>query len=571
MNRSFLRLPHFALLGVVLFTTVFFWLAHEGLYALDDYYYARYAHQLLTGAFRVEPDPLGLLHDPLKERPLIFGPVALLYRLFGISIITTTLWPLLATLGCAGLLWALYRRRHPVTAAGAMLLLGLHYFTLNLATYLYPDNILMFWCLASAAALLQGRRPPQTRPAAWGAGFAVLNFAALLSKETIAYYLPFYLLLLGRDVWRRQHLRFWFSALLVGGALLAGLLLFYQHYTHDALYRLHLIENTNAFLSEGNYLSGNRASLVARLTWQPVAFLVGSGLGVAFLLAAWAAVPASSTEQGPNDARYWLALGGCTLAFYWWGSTSLAHYNPISLLPRMTTPLLPPLCLAAGFGLERLVRSGRGAGLLGGLLLGSAAWLHNGVSLLYGGMGLFCLLLTSRQQLRGFSRWLAPGSASLAVGATAVLGALLVVRPAYIMLKPTNSAHFAQQRLIQHHLQGKPGGVVLVDDYLIGNYDFFYDFRVPTTLSYRRYWARDSVQLGPGQHAWLLLNRSILSNDELTRKLIRYSPDSVLSWFPRRRLLAQDGTVELYQVSLSTPAQENRPLEPAQHAQGSAQ
>ncbi|QNE39093.1 hypothetical protein F1C16_05775 [Hymenobacter sp. NBH84] len=57
-------------------------------------------------------------------------------------------------------------------------------------------------------------------------------------------------------------------------------------------------------------------------------------------------------------------------------------------------------------------------------------------------------------------------------------------------------------------------------------------------------------QRGHAAQAWLLLNRATLSNDELTRKLIRYSPDSVLSWFPRRRLLAQDGQVELYIVGL---------------------
>ena len=83
----------------------------------------------------------------------------------GVNIISATLWPLLATLGCAGLIWRLYRRREPVVAGGAMLLLGLHYFTLNLSNYLYPDNMLMFWCLAGAAALLRGRRAGPAGPA----------------------------------------------------------------------------------------------------------------------------------------------------------------------------------------------------------------------------------------------------------------------------------------------------------------------------------------------------------------------------------------------------------------------
>ncbi|UOQ82124.1 ArnT family glycosyltransferase [Hymenobacter sp. 5414T-23] len=354
------RLADWTLLFVVLFTIAYFFLSHEGLYAIDDYFYSRYAHQLISGTFRVAPDPQGLLHDPLKERPMIYGPVALCYLLFGINIISSTLWPLLATLGCAVLFWKLYRRREPVVAATAMLLLGLHYFTLNLTNYLYPDNILMFWCLAGSAALLVGRRA-EARKVAWGMGFAGLSFAALLSKETIVYYLPFYLAVLGRDAWRRQNLRFWVAAMASGLVLLSAYLAFYQLFTNDALYRLHLIEHTNEFLKEGNYLLGNRAALMGRITWQPLAFFIGTGLGPLLLLAIAALLQPAAPD---SDKRFWLGLGFSTLLFFWVGSTSLSQYNPITLLPRMTTPLLPPLALAAGYGLRTLLRTGKGVALV---------------------------------------------------------------------------------------------------------------------------------------------------------------------------------------------------------------
>lgn len=562
MNRLTARLPDWTLLLVVGLTGAYFLLTHEGLYALDDYYYARYAQQLLTGTFRVEPDPLGLLHDPLKERPLIFGPVALCYALFGINIISTTLWPLLATLGCAVLVWHLYRRREPVVAAGALLLLGLHYFTLNLTNYLYPDNILMFWCLAGSAALLRGREPGRAA-GWWGAGFALLSFAALLSKETIAYYLPFYLGVLGLDAFRRRHGRFWMSALGTGAALLAAYLGFYQYYTHDALYRLHLIEHTNEFLREGNYLAGNRAALLARVTWQPLVFFAGAGLGLMLVLAVFAfnrpASPSSATSPTPTasspaaadapDRRYWLALSLVTLALYWVGSTSLSQYNPITLLPRMTTPLLPPLALAAGFGLRALVQRAGGRALAaGGLLLLLAGWLHNSAAVLYALPGAWLVLLGIGARRPVWPARLRAGTPGLAAATMLVLAAALAVRPLYFMTKPSVSGHFAQDQVIREHLRAPARGVVFVDDYLIGNYDFYYGFRVPHGLQYRRYWARDSVRLQPGQRAWLLLNRATLTNDELTRKLIRYSPDSVLRWFPQRRLVAEQGPVSLYEV-----------------------
>ncbi len=556
VNNLLARLPALTLLFVILFTGAYFLLTHEGLYALDDYYYARYAHQLLAGTFRLGPDPQGLLHDPLHERWLIFGPVAGFFALFGVNIISATLWPLLATLGCAGLIYGLYGRREPVVASGAMLLLGLHYFTLNLSNYLYPDNILMFWALAGAAALLRGREPGR-RAGWWGLGFALLSFAAFLSKETIAYYLPFYVAMLGLDLWRRRHGRFWAVALAAGVLLLTGYLGFYQYLTHDALYRLHLIEQTNEFLSDNNYLTGSRAALLSRLTTQPLGFFVGIGLGLMLALAAAALgrpapvhTPAPTTEA--PDRRFWLALAAITLALYWLGSTSLSQYNPITLLPRMTTPLLPPLALAAGFGLKRLLAAGNGGwrALAVGLALGlMAGWLRTAVAIVYLLPGLWLLGVgLSRWWPRRLTAWLLPGSARLATATVAVMALALAVRPVYFMRKPPVSAHSAQARLLGQHPSRPTRGTLLIDDFLIDNYDFSYGFRVPAGLHFRRYWARDSIRISPAQPAWLLLNRATLSNDELTRKLIRYSPDSVLSWYPRRRLVAQDGPVELYEV-----------------------
>jgi hypothetical protein len=536
------RLPDLTLALVVLLTAAYFFLTHEGLYDLDDYFYSRYAQQLAGGTFRVLPDPLGLLHDPLKERWLIFGPVALLYRLFGISIITTTLWPLLCTLACSVVLWAAYRKREPVVAAAAMLLLGLHYFTLNLTNYLYPDNILMFWCLLCALTLLRGRQARRNH-LLWGSGFALFNFAALLSKETVVYYLPFYLGVLVLDIYGRRNLRFWLAAAVVGTAVLGAYLAFYQVYTHDALYRIHLIEHTNTFLKEGNFLEGNRAALLARITYQPLGFLVGIGLGVALVLAGAAATTWRRTTN--PDRGFWLGLACTTLAFYWLGSTSLTQYNPITLLPRMTTPLLPPLCVAAGYGLRDFVTKARGGYWLALLLLGCAAWLHNSISLVYGAVALYF----------GVASWVAgpghkwqPGTTRFAALALLALALALSIRPVYFMQKPSVSAYAAQQRVLRQQLARPARGVVFVDDFLIGNYDFYYGYQVPPGLRFRRYTASDSVHLAPGEHAWLLVNRATLTNPELTRKLIRYSEADVLARFPTRRAVAQEGKVQLYQI-----------------------
>nr|WP_045687099.1 hypothetical protein [Hymenobacter sp. AT01-02] len=427
-----------------------------------------------------------------------------------------------------------------------MLLLGLHYFTLNLTNYLYPDNVQLFFAMASATALLLGRRSKPAKAAAWGGGFALANFAGLLSKETIVYYLPFYLVVLARDVRCRHHGRFWGAAVATGAVVLVAYLGYYSWVADDALYPFHVVEHTNEARKYHSYALG-RTDLLARITWQPLALLVSTGLGTVMLLAGRAVVQ----WRRPTDPemRFWLALAGSSLAFYWLGSTSLTYYNPNSLLPRMLTPLLPPLCLAAGFGLEQYWRTGRGGQWLAVGFLAAAAWLHNSLSIAYAVPGLFLALaagLTPRTERQG--NWCQPGSQVFARSMLLVLGLSLALRPAYFMTKPSRSEYTAQHRLLQRELRGAAGGIVFVDGFLVRNFDFSYGFAVPHGLQFLPYNSHDTVKATPARPAWLLLNRATLRNDDLVPSIISYSAEQVLAPFPQRQLVAHDGAVELYRV-----------------------
>ncbi|WP_303311316.1 glycosyltransferase family 39 protein [Hymenobacter sp. BT730] len=544
MKDSSPRVATWTLLGLVVFIVAYFFFTHEGLYDYDDYHYARLAHELAAGTFQVNPDAEHLLIEPFRERLLVFAPVALFYRLFGVGIYTTTLWPLLCTVGTLVLCWALYRRRAPLVAAGAMVLLGLHYFMLTLSNYLYPDNILMFWALASASALLYGRRESQQHPRRWGISFALLTLAAFLAKETLVFYLPFYGGVLMVDLFRRQHKPFWLASLGAGLLLLLGYLSFYYLYTGDALYRLHRIEVANVYFQPKNYLGAQHGQLLARLTWQPLASFLGAGLGVALLLALVAAV---SPARRLPEARFWLWLAVSAIACYWWGSTSLEQYNPITLTPRMMTPLLPPLCLAAGFGLREALQHRLYAGWLAMGLLACALLLHNSGAVVYAGAsvcfaGMFFLHHPERVSPLLFSR--------LPLMTLLLLAAVLAIRPLYFMAKPSAFSFFEQQALIRQYLPDTAQGTVYVDEHLLEKVDFYYGFSPVPTLVYRRYESADSLPLATEKPAWMLVNRSTLTNPELTRQLIKYTEPEVLARFPHRKLVAQKGKVSLYQVFL---------------------
>src|SRR5687767_7214121 len=186
---AFVTAPLTALVFTVLFTLAYFIFAHEGFYWLDDYIYAKYAWQLQAGIFDFN-NPI-LPPNPLTNRVMIFAPIALFYALFGLNIYVATLWPLLCTLGCSVLIFFLFRKTEPFIASAAILLLGLYFHTLFLATYLYPDNILMYFAFASAAVLYHFRYVGQGKnPKTYAGLFVLSNFLAFLSKETIVYFAP---------------------------------------------------------------------------------------------------------------------------------------------------------------------------------------------------------------------------------------------------------------------------------------------------------------------------------------------------------------------------------------------
>ena len=147
--------PFAILIFTIAFSVAYFFFAHEGFYWLDDYIYTKYAWQVQQGIFDLNK-PI-LPPNPLTNRVMIFAPAALFYSLFGLNIYAATAWPLLCALGCSGLIFFLYRKAKPLVASAGILLLGLYFHTLFLATYFYPDNILMFFAFASAAVLFYYR------------------------------------------------------------------------------------------------------------------------------------------------------------------------------------------------------------------------------------------------------------------------------------------------------------------------------------------------------------------------------------------------------------------------------
>ena len=155
--------------------------------------------------------------------------------------------------------------------------------------------------------------------------FAGAAFIAFLAKETVVWHAPAWLWVFVVDWHQNRYRRFWVASLLFGAVLLGAYFGFYHYLTGDAFQRFHLIETTNEFMRSGNFASRNSRALLARLTWEPVLMLAGSGLG----LLAWPALLAASRRgfrhrlllRGPDAWEgLWLLVALLGTAFWWWAA-----------------------------------------------------------------------------------------------------------------------------------------------------------------------------------------------------------------------------------------------------------
>ncbi|WP_205503695.1 glycosyltransferase family 39 protein [Rufibacter psychrotolerans] len=529
--------PLFWFLAVSSFTLVYFFAEHEGFYFGDDYSYSLYAHQLIWGGFHF--DDYSFCH-----RFMVFVPTALFYWLWGMNIYTTTLWPLLCTLGTLLLLYLAFRKAHPVATSWALVLLGLYYFQLNTVNYLYPDNILLFFTTACLLVLYRARTqlPSAKQEITWGILFAFLNLLAFLTKETIVYTVPFYLFVLFQHIRNRENLRFWGSALVSGTILLALYFLLYKVYSGDALQRLYDIKATNTVETKQAYLDSRSATLLPRLTYEPVLFFIGSGLAIPLVLTIFSFFTKGS-HRGQSTAetlRFWFAAMVCMLLPIWFGTATVDFYKPMPLVPRMFHPLLPTFCLSAGLVVEKAWGKRPAFLLLTFLFVVCTVLAGEKMWVLYAPLAAFFALCSFFS--RPLPHWLGLIMVTL----------VLAIRPVYFMAKPTVSYYFEQKEIVDQHLNHRVGKyTVLMDSVMLNRYRYFYGFHTPTNYQFKRYTDLSTTGQQNVDTVFLLINNGVLEHPEL---MMPIREKDVLPLFPAARLITQKGKVKLYYLPKDSSA-----------------
>lgn len=527
-------------LFVLLFAILYFLASHEGLLYIDDVHYSEFAARILNGTFDVTKNGHTQIH-----RLSVFVPVAIIYKLFGVSYVTYSIWPFICTVGCIVLT---YRSAHQqgLNPAFAAVLLGLTFYFLYFSNFLYPDNIVALFALVSATLYFHIYNGNYTRHLFKGLVFSCSLFLAGLAKETAVIFLPAFAFFALKDLAKSDEKTvFWGYCLLFGTLLLVAYLGWYYVETGDALFRLNEMERANQ--AYDNYVTNPSREYIGRLLWGPISALLGTGtLIIAIFLVGGGEF---LNQDSKRNKRYWTIIFLTAFITLCFSSTSLEVYNPIKLDARMYNLIIPPLAIAASFGLRNKLLNVHYTLAYTLAFAISALYLQNKVGFVYGLLSIYFAIHTT---------WLyfkTRASHLLIYTALAAIILAFAVRPVYFMVKPKLLYYQTHQNLAQF-LRDRASAdepvQVFLPQYLYYARGYFLQYEEVVGMQIHKY---EDVSPASSDTARLfLINRQLNTNPSFHDSsqqglLLNTAEHGTLIW--------QEGPLELYQLQKSLDLQED--------------
>ena len=343
---ALLRRPWLALVLALVIETVIALVGQPDYILGDPLWYAAVANDVAHDFGVFSPAEI----HPFVMRVGLTVPVALFYKLFGVSTLVTNLYPLLAALGLIVVVY--FAAPTPRAKLLGLVLAVFCTSLLSNATVLYAD--LPCATLMAAAVLCLARRD-RPRGAWWIAGAAVATMAAFLVKETALWtgVVWLYVIVIDARGDVRAAARRFAPGLAVGAVLAVGYLALCAYVWGSPLARFTGID---ALTYEHTWTRGNEEApqLLDRLTWQ----------------APWLFIQQFKALLIPGIAAFWLVRGrdriwlvalAAFALLYWFGSGSLSAYTPLPIRPRMVMPVLPPLLVCATLALDAAIDRARAA------------------------------------------------------------------------------------------------------------------------------------------------------------------------------------------------------------------
>lgn len=291
-------------------------------------------------------------NHPFDHRVGVSLPVALAYRVFGVSLLSTNLWPLIACLIIFAVIWLVLPTLKAKILGIIFCILNVAFFTQSV--YLFPDIIATAFMVLASFFLwrrresMEGSTLGRLMPA-----FAITTlFIAFLAKESAYWVLPLWVYYFAAD-WREKNTpllkSFYLPVFAIGAVLGIVYLVFCAWAWGDPLARLRSIQGlADAHL--WNWDGASVADKLSRLTVLPARLFIFD-FGIVSPLALL------SLFVIPKAYRFWAFYTLSTVLLFWLGSASLTSYEPLPPWPRMAMPAFPGLVILASYGSSQFIIS----------------------------------------------------------------------------------------------------------------------------------------------------------------------------------------------------------------------
>jgi hypothetical protein len=123
----------------------------------------------------------------------------------------------------------------------------------------------------------------------------------------------------------------------------------------------------------------------------------------------------------------------------------------------------------------------------------------------------------------------------------------LTIRPLHFMVKPTVTAFFQEQDILLNRLNKSTGKYqVIADTFSVRQHAFMYRYKSNPNYTFTEYTTAKTNPLKTDfDTTYLLVNAALLQNPELA-PAFKTKPDSIEILFPERKLLLENGKVQLF-------------------------
>lgn len=286
------------------------------------------------------------------HRLSILYPTVLFYKIFGVNVYSSHFILLISAIIILVVVW----KSCPDISSKlwGIVVCSTSFVFLQYSVQFSPDLIVSAF-MALALLLFIEKNPSQY---IWNSIGVVLSLGIAFTAKLNVYWIIPVLIYYGFQEWkvsgakeREVLLKRFYTPLFVLGLIVLGLYFLYCYSQWgDIFARFKVIDSYDHKV--WGWKSITFRSLIRRLTTGPIRMLRDYyPFVVLFSLIPFGFIPIQSFHL---KTKTWIYYGVTCFLFFWFGSTSFSHYQPMPLQPRLTSPIIPAYAIVSGIILSRI-------------------------------------------------------------------------------------------------------------------------------------------------------------------------------------------------------------------------